>query len=269
MEQRLDMNDNYLKVARLAAAAGAEILLSYQGRFSVREKAPRDLVTEADVAAQQAIQKILLSNFPDHGFVGEEEGHDQVSAEMLADPNHPPIWIVDPLDGTVNYVHQLQSFAVSIAMYHRGELQLGVVHDPVTKEIFWAQRGGGAFLNDCPIQCSQTDRLDQALLACSFSAGVRHDSGELDRFAAALDQAQAVRRLGSAALNLCYVAAGRLDGYWATCVKPWDVAAGAVIVSEAQGEILSLAGEKFDIWDPRFVATATKSLNDQLRRCLA
>ncbi|QDV68196.1 Inositol-1-monophosphatase [Rosistilla carotiformis] len=263
------MNDNYLKVARLAAAAGAEVLLSYQGRFSVREKAPRDLVTEADVAAQQAIQKILLSNFPDHGFVGEEEGHDQVSAEMLADPKHPPIWIVDPLDGTVNYVHQLQSFAVSIAMYHAGELQIGIVHDPVTREIFWAQRGAGAFLNDCPIQCSQTDRLDQALLACSFSAGTQHDSAELGRFAAALDGAQSVRRLGSAALNLCYVAAGRLDGYWATCVKPWDVAAGALIVTEAGGQIRALSGDRFDPWNPRFAATATEPLNDQLLRCIA
>lgn len=262
------MNDTFLKVARQAAAAGAEILMGFQGRFSVREKAPRDLVTEADVAAQQAIQQILLSNFPDHGFVGEEEGHDQVSPDLLADPNHPPIWIVDPLDGTVNYVHQLQSFAVSIAMYHAGELQLGIVHDPVCNEIFWAQRGGGAYLNDRPIQCSQTDRMDQALLACSFSAGVRHDASELTRFAAALDQAQAVRRLGSAALNLCYVAAGRLDGYWATCVKPWDVAAGAVIVAEAGGQIKSLSGTAFDTWNPRFAATATEPLNAQLRECL-
>ncbi|MEZ6088473.1 MAG: inositol monophosphatase family protein [Pirellulaceae bacterium] len=263
------MNASYLTVARIAAAAAADVLMSYRGHLTVREKAPRDLVTQADVAAQKKIQEIVIDAFPDHAFVGEEEGHDAVPVDLLKQTDHPPIWIVDPLDGTVNYVHQLQSFAVSIALYHAGRVQLGVVHDPICHEIYWAVDGEGAFLNDRPIRAAETQRLDQSLLACSFSAGTKHDELELARFAAVLDRSQSVRRLGSAALNMCYVAAGRLDGYWATCVKPWDIAAGAVIVGEAGGDVRHLSGETFDVWRPQFAAAATKPLNDQLLKCLS
>lgn len=259
------MIDKMLTTARIAAAAGAEQLLSYQGRFSVQEKAPKDLVTEADVASQKAIETILMSAFPDHEFMGEEEGQDQISPELLADPNHPPIWIVDPLDGTVNYVHQLQSFAVSIGMYHAGKLQLGVVHDPICKEVYWALRGRGAYRNDVPIRCSSTNSLDQALLACSFSANIKNDSNELLRFNNALGHARAIRRMGSAALNLCYVAAGQLDGYWATSVKTWDIAAGAIIVEEAGGVMSDISGGDFDPWKPQFIAASTAAVGDQLR----
>ena len=262
------MNHSPLIVARIAAAAAAEVLLSFRGQLTVREKAPRDLVTQADVAAQNKIQSILLDAFPGHGFVGEEEGLDAIPETLLAEPDHPPIWIVDPLDGTVNYVHQLQSFAVSIAMYHAGKIQLGVVHDPICNEVYWACDGQGAYLNDRPIRAADIQRIDQALFACSFTAGTEHDELELARFAAVIDRAQSVRRLGSAALNMCYVAAGRLDGYWATSVKPWDIAAGAVIVSEAGGDVRHIDGGEFNVWQPQFVASATKSLNNQLLQAL-
>ncbi len=261
------MNDKMLTVARIAAASGAEQLLQHRGRFTVREKAEKDLVTEADIASQRAIQSILMSEFPDHRFVGEEEGADQIPGELLADDDHPPIWIVDPLDGTVNYVHQLQSYAVSIGLYHAGRLQLGVVHDPVCQDVFWAMHSRGAYRNDRPLRTSSTLRLDRAILACSFSVDSALHEQELSRFNSALNKSQTVRRLGSAALNLCYVAAGQLDGYWATSVKAWDIAAGALIVQEAGGTVCDLQGGPLDLWNPRFIAANNDTLRTQISDC--
>ena len=261
------MNAHFLTTARIAAKAGARELLARKDSFAVHEKAPKDLVTEADIASQQAISRVLLDAFPDHHFVGEEEGLDQFDRETLDSHGAVPTWIVDPLDGTVNYVHQLQSYSVSIGMYHEGQLQLGVVYDPVCDELFWAQRDRGAFLNDTPIRASSTKEIGDALIACSFSPGVARDSDELTRFIGVLENSRSMRRLGSAALNLCYVASGRLDGYWASSLKPWDVAGGAIILSEALGCIRNLAGNDFDVWKPQLVATGTPELNLGLRNC--
>lgn len=258
------MSDHeFLNVARIAARAGAKRLLDFRGRFSVTEKGPRDLVTEADLASQKAVQSVLLDRFPSHVFMGEEDGYDQVPPEIKSgEASH--LWIVDPLDGTTNYVHGLAGYGVSIALFHSGKVRVGVVHDVVTGDTYWAIRDFGAFKNDVPISCSDTRQLHDALLACSFSTQVTRDGEEFGRFANVLGKASAIRRLGSAALNMCYVADGGLDGYFATSVKTWDIAAGLVIAKEAGASITGIDGGDFDLWNPKFSLGATESLQSEL-----
>lgn len=249
----------FLTVALRAAKAGGEILLGMREHVVAREKGPRDLVSEADLLSQKCIRDILLTAFPDHDFLGEEDGPEAAS---ILDSEY--CWIVDPLDGTTNYLHQLQTFAVSIALEHRGKLVCGVVYDPVANECFAAARGQGATLNDKPLRTSRCTRLSDALVAASFSPLVDRDSIEIRRFIEALVACQGVRRLGSAALNLAYVAAGRLDAYWATAVKVWDVAAGVIIIEEAGGSVSNISGAPLDHRYPELAASATAELQSQV-----
>jgi myo-inositol-1(or 4)-monophosphatase len=256
-----------LYVAEQAARAGARELMARRGRPVVREKSPRDLVTDADTASQEAIREIVTRAFPEFAFVGEEDAvYRRPAVGQAADDQ--PCWVVDPLDGTANYVHRLQNFAVSIALVRRGQPIVGVVYDPVYDEWFTAIRGGGSKCGDQPIQVSDCEQLEQALVAFSFSSNVRRDAPEVAQFLSVLEQAQAVRRLGSAALNMCYVAAGRLDGYWAPHVKPWDIAAGALIVQEAGGRLTGLGGSPFNVWDASCLTAATDPLHEQLDRAV-
>jgi myo-inositol-1(or 4)-monophosphatase len=253
---------DYLVICEQAARAGGQELLSWIGRFGVREKGPADLVTQADAAAQEVIRDIVLGAFPSHAFLGEE-----AAAEF--DPATEHCWVVDPLDGTTNYVHQLPHYAVSVALVERGRPIVGVVLDPVRDECFSAVRGQGARLNNAPIRPSQVRDLAQALVAASFAAKVQPHSPEIDQFIAALLNCQAVRRTGSAALNLCYVAAGRFDAFWALSTKAWDVAAGILLVEEAGGVVSGLDGEPLDLkTGPHPVATATPELHEQFLRLL-
>ena len=223
------MNLQHLEVAIAAAKAGAAELMSRRDDRVVQEKGPKDLVTDADLASQKAIRSMLLEAFDGYVFVGEEEGENEpLESVRRGDADAPPCWVVDPLDGTVNYVHRLQSFAVSIGLYASGRMRLGVIYDPVTGELFTAIDGQGARCNDQPIQVSDCTNIGEALLACSFPAGVKRTDPEVSRFVRVLEQSRSLRRLGSCALNMCYVAAGRLDGYWATNVAAWDSAAGIV-----------------------------------------
>ena len=182
----------YIKVCEQAARKGGQVLLDWQDRINPREKAPKDLVSEADFESQRAIQEIIQGVFPDHGFLGEE-----------GDPNLPGEngsefrWIVDPLDGTVNYVHRLPAYSVSVALERCGQLQVGVVYDPVADECFSAVRGEGAFLNAARISVSDCQSLRTALVAASLSPGVSRDSEEISRFLNVLVECQALRRLGS------------------------------------------------------------------------
>lgn len=259
------MNQEHLDVAIEAARAGAAELLSRWEDRVVSEKAPKDLVTDADLASQKAIRDILMSTFDGYAFVGEEEGeNDPPTAVREGRADAPPCWVVDPLDGTVNYVHRLQSFAVSIGLYHRGKMRLGVILDPVSNELFSAIDGGGAHLNGEPIHASDCEDLSHALIACSFPAGVRGDSPEVVRFVKILERCRSLRRLGSCALNMCYVAAGRLDGYWATNVAAWDSAAGTVIAREADAQLTAYDGGDMDDWIPRFCVSATKPLHESM-----
>lgn len=253
----------YLQAAESAARAGGAVLLDWMDRFQAREKAPKDLVSEADLASQELIQRRLLEQFPDHGFLGEEDGTSVEGADGRFR------WIVDPLDGTANYVHRVPQFAVSIALECDGQIVAGVVFDPVADECFTTAAGGGAQLNGAAIAVSDVTALDQALVVASFSPYIRRDSPEIEHFADVLVACQTLRRTGSAALNLAYLAAGRFDGYWATSTKTWDVAAGFLLVREAGGVLTDLGGGPADHNRPIFVASATPALHDELRPLVA
>ena len=252
---------DFLKTCEEAARAGGQTLLSWIGRFGVREKGPSDLVTQADLASQDAIRQVLLEAFPSHKFIGEE-----AAAEV--DPADEYCWVVDPLDGTTNYVHQMPHYAVSVALAHFGQPIAGVIFDPVHEECFSCRRGGGAFLNGQPIRTSAVTELSGALVAASFAARVRIGSREIDQFVAALLACQAVRRTGSAALNLCYVASGRVDAFWALSTNAWDVAAGVLLVEEAGGVVTRLDGGPLDLRAAHPVATANRILHEQFREML-
>lgn len=264
------MNSQHLEVAVEAARAGAAELMSRRTDRVVQEKAPKDLVTDADLASQQAVRAVLLQAFDDYVFVGEEEGETEPPAAVRAgDVDAPPCWVVDPLDGTVNYVHRLQSFAVSIALYCEGKMRLGVIYDPVTDQMFTALDQQGARCNNQPITASDCQCLDRALIACSFPPGVRGGDPEVTRFVRVLERCRSMRRLGSCALNMCYVAAGRLDAYWATSVAPWDCAAGTVIAREAGAQLTAYDGAPLDDWNPKFCVSATPTLHGAIVDLLA
>ena len=252
---------DYLKVCEQAARRGGAVLLDWVGRFDVREKGPSDLVTEADLASQEAIREVVLGAFGNHGFVSEEgDGQTAGDAEYC--------WVVDPLDGTTNYVHQVPHYATSVALLHRGRPIVGVVFDPQHEECYTSERGAGAHLNGQPIRTSGVTELSQALVAASFAAKVTRPSAEVDQFMAAVLNCQAVRRTGSAALNLCYVAAGRFDAFWALSTKTWDVAAGVLLVEEAGGAVSQVDGRAFDLSIPHPVATASGRLQQEFCRML-
>ncbi len=254
---------NLVEVCEEAARLGGEVLLNWAGRFKIREKGPADLVTEADLASQNAIRRLLADRFTDHDFLGEE---DAPSADVIAERlrGDRPVWIVDPLDGTTNYAHGDPHFCVSVAVVQANKILAGAVLKPVTDECFTAERGSGARLNGRPIHVSDIDDLRQALVGLSFPTQFQRDSIEVDDLFRVMEATQAVRRSGSAALNLCYVAAGRYDAYWATKTNAWDVAAGCLIVEEAGGIVTALDGSPFDLAAPWPVAAATTALGRQL-----
>ncbi len=259
------MDTHHLTVAVEAARAAADELMARRSSRVVREKAPKDLVTDADVAAQQAIRNILQPAFPDYAFVGEEQGETEPPPAVLQGaPDAPPCWIVDPLDGTVNYVHGLPGFAVSIGLWAAGQIRLGVIYDPIADEMFTAVDGQPAVCNGRAIRTTTCQRMDEALVACSFPAGTKRHEPAIAQFIEVLEHCQAVRRLGSCALNMCYVADGRLDAYWATCVKPWDAAAGIAIARQSGASLCGADGGSLDEWDPKFSLAATGPLNQEL-----
>jgi len=239
-----DLLANAIAAARLARG----IHLYYQEKgFAVDTKTgPTDLVTQADREAEAAVKAFLLERYPDHAFLGEEGGQEREAAYR---------WIVDPLDGTVNFAHRFPFFAVSIGLEVGGRLELGVVLDSTRDELFWAVRGRGAFLNGRPLRVSATEQLIGSLLATGFPYDVNQDRENLVYFERALEHGLTVRRPGAAALDLCYVAAGRLDGFWEVKLKPWDVAAAVVIVEEAGGRVTGLAGEPYVLGNRYIVAS--------------
>lgn len=251
----------FLEICEQAARAGGRVLLDWQGRFTAREKGPSDLVTEADLASQQEVKRILLGRYPEHAFVGEEG--------FGATPDgYEYRWIVDPLDGTVNYVHGLPNYCVSVALEHRGEIVAGTIFVPPTGDCYTAELGRGAWLNGQSITSSGCRELSQALVAASFPPKTKRGDAELEDFIAVLEECQAIRRFGSAALNLCYVASGRLDGFWSTNIHIWDVAAGLLLVREAGGYVASLSDGPIEMADPKFISASTQELFRQLQHRL-
>jgi myo-inositol-1(or 4)-monophosphatase len=260
--------DDFLTVCEHAARIGGAILLDWVDRITARAKGPKDLVTEADLASQQAIRQVLLSAFPDHQFLGEETENDAKTTQTAGNPGGFR-WIVDPLDGTLNYVRGMPSYSVSIALERDSNVLVGVVFDPLLDECFTAVQGRGAFLNGRPLRSSQCRSLDEALVAISFSADVPRGSVEIRRFIEVLHAAQSMRRTGSAALNLCYVASGRLDAYFASSLKSWDVAAGVLIAREAGAVLTSLGGREFDLQRPDLAVAATAEVHAELLQALS
>ncbi len=256
----------FLAAAVHAARLGGARLIEMMGTAKVSEKAPKDLVTEADLASQRAIEDYLLEKFPDHVLVGEE---DTARSGSLDENSDKCCWVVDPLDGTMNYVHQLRSFSVSIALRHMGQLIVGVVYDPLLDECFAAASGMGATMNGAPIGTSGCQRVPDALVVCSFSSSVTREHPEVERFLRVLGNVASVRRLGSAALNLSYVACGRTDAYWATGLKCWDIAAGFLILSEAGGTLDCIeGGSEVEFERPKFCAAASSALGQAMREYL-
>lgn len=256
----------YIKACENAARLGGTVLRDWRGRFRHREKAPGDLVTDADLASQTAIRQFLLRTYPDHAFLGEEEeGHENAHGA----PDAQYRWIVDPLDGTTNYVHDLPGWCVSVALEHGGNVLVGCVYDPIAENCFTSIAGEGAYCNGIPLQTSNVTQLDAALVAISLPPQIGPDSPEMRRFLSVAEQSQAFRRLGSAAMNMCYLAAGKLDAYWATSVHSWDVAAGYLMVVEAGGKVTGMSGEPFDVARPRLCAAGSSALHQQLLLALA
>ncbi len=254
-----------LETACEAARAGGKILREQLGKAAVREKAPADLVTDADVASQQAIERLLLSRFPQHAFLGEESTKEDREA---AAASGKPIWVVDPLDGTANFVHRLLSFSVSIALIEDNQPKVGVVYDPMLDTLYAAGSDGKVVKDGRPIRASGCQRMDQAMVCCSFPPGVKRDMPDVHYFLNVLESTQSLRRLGSAALNLCYLAEGCLDAYWATSVKTWDVAAGYLIARSAGVSFSNMDGGPFDLWNPNFVASGSQELQASMLACL-
>ena len=242
---------DYLDAAQEAARRGAAALEEWRHRFSVREKARCDLVTEADLASQKAIHDYLGSRFPGHGFLAEEDK----TTQARPGPEAPPTWIVDPLDGTTNYVHDCPLYCVSIGLQVAGDLVVGVVLDPGRNEMFAAARGLGAWLGQQRLQTSRVQRLDEALLATGFPPDMNGQERTLAWWRHLSLRTQSLRRTGSTALNLAYVAAGRFDGFWAFDNHVWDVAGGTVLVREAGGMITDVDGSPYNPYTPDALAS--------------
>jgi len=251
-----------MDVCQMAAGKAGQLLKEHLGNVTPRHKGPGDLVTEADFAAQNAVREVVESHYPDHGFVGEE------GAVLKAGLVPEFVWYVDPLDGTTNFVHGLRHFAVSIGIARRGELVCGVVYDPNAEELFSAIRGCGATLNGQPLRTSSVSGLADALVAVSLPVHAPRGHKAMEQVLDVIGVCQGVRRLGSAALNLCYVAAGRFDAYWDTKTQIWDVAAGVLMVREAGGTVSGLDGGPFDLARPAAVAAANAELHGELMQVL-
>jgi myo-inositol-1(or 4)-monophosphatase len=237
-----------LEAALSAARKAGEVLrISFGAEHAITYKGEVDLVTEVDEEAERVIREELLGTFPTYGMLAEEGG--ELEGQEAAR------WIVDPLDGTTNYTHGLPIFCVSIALERAGEVVLGVVHDPMGEETFVAQRGRGATLNGDPIRVSDTDELIRALIVTGFPYDRAEMPEALELFGRLAATTRGMRRLGSAALDLCYVASGRLDGYYERGIWPWDLAAGSVILEEAGGKLTNYRGDDLDLAGREIVAS--------------
>lgn len=244
----MDM-DHIIRVATRAAYKAGAVLREYQGNLThIQKKGDIDLVTEADTASEKLIIETIQADFPDHGILAEESG------DYSTDSTYQ--WIIDPLDGTTNYAHGLHLFSISIALAKDGKIEMGLVLNPATGELFTAAKGMGATLNGEPIQVSRTPKLQESLLVTGFPYNLKEILPSLmDRFARCLSRCQGVRRLGSAAIDLCWVACGRFDGFWEQNLHPWDTAAGLMIVKEAGGMVTDFTDVPFHVDMKEILAT--------------
>jgi len=240
-----------------ALEAGALLKNMLGGAHRISWKGEIDLVTEADLQSERLILESLGRHFPEDTFVTEETGRHGAPSNR--------VWLIDPLDGTVNFAHELPFFAVSIALQVEAETVFGMVYNPCTQEFFEAAKGSGAFLNEKPMSVSKTPNLVNSLLATGFPYTVHQDPGDvMQRLHSMILRGQGIRRMGSAAMDLCYVAAGRFAGYWEQDLKPWDTAAGALLVEEAGGRVTDFEGNPFTPYLKSVVASNSLIHEDML-----
>jgi len=244
----------------VAREAGG-LLVQRLGAARVSNKGDIDLVTEADVASENLIIERIRSYYPQHGILAEESGEAVVVGGKRSDWK----WIIDPLDGTTNYAHGYPCFCVSIALEHKGAIEIGVVYDPMRDEMFAAERGAGATLNDRKMRVSSVEALNHAMLCTGFPYNVRERPDFARDFANFTMSAQAVRRDGSAAIDLAYVACGRFDGFWEDGLSPWDIAAGALLIEETRGRVTNFDNEPLSIYTQKVLASNGLVHDDMLR----
>jgi myo-inositol-1(or 4)-monophosphatase len=245
------------ELERLVRDAGAILRAGYSKEHQVKYKGVIDLVTEVDHESEDFLLGKIRGKYPDHHIFSEESG--------VIQGNDEHTWFVDPLDGTVNYAHHIPIFSVSVAYASRGQLMLGAVYEPMRDELFAAERGKGARLNGEPIQVSKVTELQKSLLVTGFpydAWNTRQDN--FANFVHFGKMTQGVRRLGSAALDLCYVAAGRFDGFWEMSLKPWDMAAGGLIAEEAGAEVTNVYGDRDYISSPQSVIAAAPGIHARI-----
>jgi len=250
--------DKHLGTAKEAAKkAGFMLMQNITSEREVTFKGEVNLVTNFDKQSQDIIHNTIMRTFPEHDIIAEEGLKEEKGSEWR--------WIIDPIDGTTNYAHKFPVFCVSIALSKQSETLVGVVFDPLRNELFSAKRGEGAFLNNKRIKVSRIKELDKSLLATGFPYDIREsETNNLDHFSHFAVRCQAIRRCGSAALDLCYLACGRIDGFWELKLAPWDTAAGALIVKESGGRVTDFQNKKFDPSIQQVLATNGKIHNQML-----
>ncbi len=261
MTSAKDMKE-FLATAEVAAmASGSRIREGWRQVKQIQFKSPVDLVTTIDRQSEEIIVDILQKRFPNHSILAEEE-------TTITGPQSNHRWIIDPLDGTTNFAHSYPQFCISIALEREGEIIVGLVYDPLREETFKAIRGLGSFLNDSPIQPSKVAEVDQALLATGFPYDRREKASFYLTFLKAfLISSQGIRRNGSAALDLCYLACGRLDGFWEFSLRSWDTAAASLIVQEAGGVLSDFSGNAFSIWGQETLGS-NGLIHNEMRRII-
>lgn len=251
-QSTLDSSDlEAFKATAIEAAqlAGQVLLEHARTGFRIEYKNTVNLVTDADRRSEQTIIEMIAERYPDHTILAEERGLESAG-------NSPYRWVIDPLDGTTNFAHGYPAYCISIGLEYHARVILGVVWDPTRRELFVAEAGRGAAVNGTPLRVSRTPSLDSALLVTGFAYDIRETThNNLDHFARLALRAQGLRRTGSAALDLCYVAAGRFDGYWELKLNPWDTAAGVLMVQEAGGRVTDFANKPFSIYGKEMLAS--------------
>jgi len=247
------MLNTAVKAARRAAAIINRASFDLD-RVKVTEKGHKDYVTEVDQAAEQAIIDVLIGAYPDHAVLGEESG----PSANLHDDNEN-VWIIDPLDGTTNFIHGFPQYCVSIALQQKGQITQAVVYDPTRNDLFTASKGGGAFLNEKRLRVTKRDKIGDALIGTGYQYRGKAGLDEyLEMFRVMTENSAGLRRAGAAALDLAYVAAGRLDGFFEKGLKPWDMAAGSLLITESGGIMGTFAGESDYLYKGNAIAGTPK-----------